>query len=136
MRRYLLDSGIAQDCVDRRRGVDQRVRELRKQGNKIGIGMPVLGELWAGVEASTTRDRNLDRLRHALSLFVIWPYDKRAAQEYGRVFAQLRRIGRPMQQIDMQIAAIALSLGNCTVVSSDSDLAAVPGLAVEEWSKI
>ena len=44
---------------------------------------------------------------------------------FGRIFAELRRIGRPMQQIDIQIAAIALSLGNCTVVSADSDLAAV-----------
>jgi tRNA(fMet)-specific endonuclease VapC len=36
-----------------------------------------------------------------------------------------------MQQIDIQIAAIALSLGNCTVLSADSDLTAVPGLTVE-----
>jgi tRNA(fMet)-specific endonuclease VapC len=40
-----------------------------------------------------------------------------------------------MQQIDIQIAAVALSLGNCTVVSGDSDLSAVPGLTVEKWSE-
>jgi tRNA(fMet)-specific endonuclease VapC len=34
----------------------------------------------------------------------------------------------------MLIAAIALSLGNTTVVSADSDLAAVPGLTVENWA--
>lgn len=39
-----------------------------------------------------------------------------------------------MQQIDIQIAAIALSLGRCTVVSKDSDLSAVPGLDVENWA--
>jgi len=39
-----------------------------------------------------------------------------------------------MQQIDIQVAAIALSLGNCTVVSSDSDLKAIPGLKVENWA--
>jgi len=38
-----------------------------------------------------------------------------------------------MQVIDMMIAAIALSLGNCTVVTTDSDLSAVPGLSVENW---
>jgi predicted nucleic acid-binding protein len=32
------------------------------------------------------------------------------------------------------IAATALALGNCTVVSADSDLVAVPGLTVENWS--
>jgi tRNA(fMet)-specific endonuclease VapC len=40
-----------------------------------------------------------------------------------------------MQVVDVQIAAIALSLGNCIVVSKDSDLAAVPGLIVEDWSQ-
>lgn len=39
-----------------------------------------------------------------------------------------------MQQIDIQIAAIALTLGNCTVVTTDSDLSAVPGLPVENWT--
>lgn len=43
-------------------------------------------------------------------------------------------MGRPMQQIDIQIAAIARTLGDCTVVSSDTDLAAVPGLTVENWT--
>jgi len=37
-------------------------------------------------------------------------------------------------RIDIQIAAIARSLGNTIVVSSDSDLAAVSGLAVENWA--
>ena len=32
------------------------------------------------------------------------------------------------------LAAVAFALGNCTVVTKDSDLAAVPGLAVEVWS--
>ena len=35
--------------------------------------------------------------------------------------------------LDTGIAAVALTLGNCAVVSKDSDLAAVPGLSVENW---
>jgi len=31
------------------------------------------------------------------------------------------------------IAAIAKTLGDCSVVSTDSDLLAVPGLNVENW---
>jgi tRNA(fMet)-specific endonuclease VapC len=34
----------------------------------------------------------------------------------------------------MQIAAVALSLGNTTVVTKDTDFNAIPGLAVENWS--
>ena len=69
-----------------------------------------------------------------LTLFVLWPFDEAAAWEYGRLYAELKRIGRPMQQIDIQIAAIAFSLGNCTVVTTDSDLSAVPGLRTENWA--
>jgi len=80
--------------------------------------------------------RNLHRLRHALSRLVVWPYTNEAAAQFGRVFAELRRIGRPMQQIDIMVAAIAFSLGNCTVVTSDTDLPEVPGLAVENWAVV
>lgn len=134
MRRYLLDTGIAQDFINRRHGVLGRVDAERRAGNRIGICTPVLGELWAGVEGSVSRERNLQRLRLALSRLIVWPYTNEAAAEFGRVFAELRRIGRPMQQVDIMVAAIAFSLGHCTVVTRDTDLIAVPGLMVENWA--
>jgi tRNA(fMet)-specific endonuclease VapC len=39
-----------------------------------------------------------------------------------------------MQKIDVQIAAIARTLGRCVVVTKDRDLVAVPGLTVENWA--
>jgi hypothetical protein len=51
----------------------------------------------------------MQRLRTALPALKLWPFDQK-------------------------IAAIARSMGNCTVVSADSDLGAVPGLAVENWA--
>jgi tRNA(fMet)-specific endonuclease VapC len=134
VRKFLLDTGSAQDFIDGRNGVRERADAERRSGHRLGICVPVLGELWSGVEGSVTRERNAPRLRHALSRLVVWPYDNKAAEEYGRLFAKLRRRGRPLQQIDMQIAAIALSLGNTTVVRADSDLVAVPGLTVENWA--
>ena len=71
---------------------------------------------------------------NSLSDFILWPYTEEAAREFGRLFIDLRRAGRPMPQIDIQIAAIALTLGHCTVVTKDSDFAAIPGLDHEDWS--
>jgi tRNA(fMet)-specific endonuclease VapC len=134
MRRFLLDTGIAGDFIDRRRGVFERARDEVARGNRIGIGIPVLAELAFGIELSISRDRNIQSLRTARHAWKVWPFDDRAAYEYGRLAAALRRIGRPMQQIDIMIAAIAISLGNCTVVTADTDLSAVPGLPVENWA--
>jgi tRNA(fMet)-specific endonuclease VapC len=134
VRRFLLDTGCAGDYIDRRRGVPERAREEVSRGNRVGICVPVLAELWYGVELSSSRDRNAQQLQRALPSLKVWPFTEEAAEEYGRLAAELRRIGRPMGKIDIQIAAIALSLGNTTVVSADSDLAAVPGLKVENWA--
>ncbi len=42
-------------------------------------------------------------------------------------------VSRPMPQIDIMTAAIAFALGQCTVVTTDSDRALVPELSVENW---
>jgi tRNA(fMet)-specific endonuclease VapC len=134
MRRYLLDTGVAGDFINSRRGVRLRVQEETRRGNRIGICVPVLGELYFGVEHSKSRDKNLQLLLVALGHLTVWPYTNEASKEYGRLFAELRRVGRLMQQVDVMLAAIALSLGNCTVVTTDSDFTAIPGLRTENWT--
>jgi tRNA(fMet)-specific endonuclease VapC len=134
MTRYLLDTGAAGDYIHRRRGVYERAREAVRGGHRVGIGLPGLAELWYGVENSSARERNADRLRRVLPELILWPLTEPAAEEYGRIAAELRRIGRPIGKIDMLIAAIAVSLGTTTVVSADNDLTAVPGVNVENWS--
>jgi tRNA(fMet)-specific endonuclease VapC len=132
--RYLFDTGIAGDYMNRRNGVHDRARQVVTRGHRIGIVVPVLGELRGGVELSASRERNHQRLEIALAAWTVWPFDERAAREFGRLFALLRRAGRSMQTVDIQLAAVAFSLGNCVVVSADSDLRAIPGLTVENWA--
>jgi tRNA(fMet)-specific endonuclease VapC len=133
MRRYLLDTNTAADWIEKRRSVPDRAVEANRRGDRIGIGIPVLAELYFGAENSHSKERSLQQLRSAVKRLTIWPFDGRAAAEFGRLAAELRRRGRPMQVMDVMIAAIALTLGNCTVVSSDSDFAAIPELPVENW---
>ena len=135
MTRYLFDTGIAGDYINRRGQVRARAARATKAGHRVGICPPVLGELWDGVFGSATRDFNERLLLRHLDHFKLGPLDAAACREYGRLSAELRRRGRKMQQADLQIAAIALTLGDCVVVSKDSDLRAVPGLTVEDWSR-
>lgn len=89
----------------------------------------------AGIELSNDPPKHLKRLAQNLGSLIVWPFDVIAADWYGKLFAQLRRIGRPMQQVDIQIAAIAFTLGSTIVVTKDSDFAAIQGLRIEDWSK-
>lgn len=133
MTRFLLDTNMAGHYINRRQGVFDRARIEVANGNPLGIGVPVLAELVAGIEHSSSRDRNMKRLKTTLASLRLWPFDSSAAFEYGRIYAELARLGRPIGVVDMMIAAITMTLGNCKVVSSDSDLLAVPGLKLEDW---
>jgi tRNA(fMet)-specific endonuclease VapC len=128
-----MDTNAAADLVAKRGSVLDRAKEARRSGGRLGISIPVLAELYYGVEFSSTRDKNLERLERARAGLTVWPFDEKAAAEFGRPRAELRRQGRPMQGIDIMTAAIARCLGNCTVVTSDSDLAAVTGLSIANW---
>ncbi len=135
MSKYLLDSNAVADCIFPRRGVDQRVLQARQLGHVIGTALPVVAEVLGCIEYSQTRERNLLILNRKLALFRLWPFTLDVAREYGSLFAELRRMGRPMQVIDMMVAATAQSLTDCIVVTTDSDLSAVPGLKVENWAE-
>jgi tRNA(fMet)-specific endonuclease VapC len=134
MRRFLLDTNSAGHHINRRRGVRERALAEIARGNRIGICVPVLGELWFGVENSASRDRNVQRLLTAVADWTVWPYDSTAAAHYGQIAAEMKRRGRPIGPIDMQIAAVARTLSHCTIVSTDRDLTAVDGLVVENWA--
>ena len=94
MTRFLLGTNAASDFVNRRYGVFERATQEVEAGNSIGIGIPVLAELVAGIERSKSRDRNMRSLRLALGFLKLWPFDPSAAFEYGRLHAELARMGR------------------------------------------
>jgi tRNA(fMet)-specific endonuclease VapC len=134
MRRYLLDTGIAGEYIKRRPQVRQRALQRKRLADVLGICTPILGELYFGIELSTNPVKRRTALLRALPDWKVWPYTEAAAEEFGRLYALLKQRGRPMQAIDVQIAAIALTLGNCTIVTKDSDFKAIPGLTLEDWS--
>ena len=122
MRRFLLDTGITALHLDRKRGVFERAAVEVARENRVGIAAPVLAEIAFRAEGSPQRDRNVLRLRQALDVWKLWLVDTAAALEYGRPAFELKTIGRPMGQNEIMIAAVALSLGNTTVVTIDADL--------------
>ena len=133
MKKLLLDSGILSDYINRRRSVYDRVNEIASQRVRIGTCVPVVAEIAFGIEASKSREQNMQRLQNALPSLVVWPFDQEAAFRYGSIAAELRRTGRTMQVVDIMVGAIALNLGDCKVVTTDSDLLSIPGITVERW---
>jgi predicted nucleic acid-binding protein len=96
---------------------------------EVWLPLIVLGELYAGFELGSQRERNEKQLESFLnrpSVGVLFP-DNETARQYGRIFHLLRRQGTPIPTNDIWIAALALQ-HDLLLDSSDKHFKYVPGL--------
>lgn len=94
--------------------------------------MPAVGELYFAIYASHRFDENMTNLRSLLASIVVLPFDATAAEEYGRIRAELKVAGRPIPSTDAQIAAVA-RVHQLTVLTADRHFQYVDRLSAQSW---
>lgn len=97
--------------------------------NEIFVPLIVIGELRAGFKIGRQEQANeslLDDFLDLPNVTILWPGEK-TSQEYAGVYAQLRKIGKPIGTNDMWIAAICLENG-LPLLTLDSHFQHVEGL--------
>ena len=102
-------------------------------GSEFLITTIALGELFYGAYNSARVEQNVERLREIiLPNMIVYDFDVVAAEEFGKIQAELRAEGRPIPTADAQIAAIARAHG-LTLLTSDSHFSLVNNLSIEDW---
>jgi len=129
---YLLDTNHITYLLGGSETLRQRIQAAATTGQRFGITVTVLGELFYASYASQRRDENLQALRAFVTDVVLWPFDEAAAEEFGRIQAEQKIKGRPIPPLDAQIAAVA-RLHNLTLLTGDHHFQFVEHLAVENW---
>lgn len=132
MAEYLLDTNHVSKFLDGEESVTHRVELARTSGDRFGISMTILGELYFAAYASQRREVNLARLLGVLDEVIVWEYDRLAAEEFGRIQAEQKVKGLPIPSTDAQIAAVARVHG-LTVLSRDRHFSFVDGIRIENW---
>lgn len=130
--RYMLDTNV---CIDLIRGKPQRVIDRIRDHIDHGmcISSVTLAELEYGVEKSVRKEQNRTALLNMLTIFKILPFDDSAAEEYGRIRADLEGRAVPIGPLDMLIAAHAKAEELVLVTNNIREFTRVKGLAVEDW---
>ena len=75
MTRYILDTNALSALINHLHGVDLRAQDARRRGAHVGTCVPVVGELFYGLELSTSRDANLKRARTGVKKLKLWPLE-------------------------------------------------------------
>jgi toxin FitB len=137
---FLLDTNVVSELV--RRHPDRGVVAWTAQQDaaELHLSAITLGELIRGVERLAADDRRarLERwLRDELPRQFrgrILPFDRAAAEIWGRMMGEADRLGRPRPAIDAQIAAIAHRHDLTMVTRNTADFEQLGLPLVNPWS--
>jgi tRNA(fMet)-specific endonuclease VapC len=127
---YLLDTNI---CVALNRGHPAVITQFEDKGAECYIPTLVLAELYKGVYCSQRVAQNLMKLENLLSLLAIVPFDDAAAEDFGKLQGQLRRMGKPTGEMDALIASVARSRGDTVVTDNTRHFENIPDLQLANW---
>jgi len=107
---------------------------LRKLKSNPPIFLPniVLGELYYGAMLSKLSKENIYRIEEFAKQCVALNCDKDTSLHYGKIKSSLKRIGKPIPENDIWIAALAIQ-HKLKLVTRDRHFDFIEGLEKEEW---
>lgn len=126
----LLDTNI---CVALLKQNALAVRKFNAKAGFCYLSTIVVAELYKGVYCSRRRWQNLTVLEQFLSLMPIVEFDSIAAEEFGKIQAELRRIGKPTGEIEAIIGAVARSRQDTLLTNNTRHFMNISGLQLENW---
>ncbi len=127
---YLLDSNICIAIINQNFSA---LAEFGIKSNQCYISTIVMAELYKGVYCSQQIQQNLTTLKIFTNSVKIVDFDQNASEEFGKIQAELRRIGRPTGVLDAAIAAVARSRGDILVTNNTRDFINISALQLEDW---
>ena len=132
--KYMLDTNI---CIYAIKHKPPEVIQnfLMHDPEELCISSITYGELMHGVEKSQAVERNRVAITMFLSSIAILPFECKAAEEYGKVRADLERKGTPIGPMDLLIAGHARAEGLILVTNNTREFFRVEDLEVEDWTK-
>lgn len=132
MTHYLLDTNHLSPLVTATHPVRGHVLERAAAGDSFAIATPALSEFLFGIGQTARREENQSSWQAMADSFAYYHIDRLDAEAAAALRLHLRSTGRQLALVDALVAVIALRHG-LTLLTTDSDFAAIPGLPQENW---
>ena len=127
---YLLDTNI---CIALMKNNSSAVSEFTQKVESCYLSTIVVSELYKGVYCSRRFEDNLKTLDEFIGLMPIIEFDLQAASEFGKIQAELRKIGKPTGELDAMIAAVARSRRFILVTNNIRHFENIFNLELQNW---
>jgi len=128
----MLDTNICSYIIrNQREAIKKKLKEVESE-HRVALSTIVVSELLYGAYKKGSK-KLIEVIKNFIEYFTIYEYDLKAAEEYGKLRAELERKGEVIGAYDLQIAAHALSLEAILVTNNEREFKKVKHLKIENW---
>ena len=128
---FMLDTDISSYIIKRRPAT--LVEKFEMHGQTLNVSVITATELRFGAERAG-RPKLAELVEAYLDRLAILDWTNEVTHHYARIRMELERSGKPIGNMDLLIAAHAVSHGMTVVTNNLKHFSNVPGLKVEVWS--
>ena len=130
---YLLDTNIVSYYLRRSSaGLEVKLNQALR-GDQCAVSVITRAELRYGQAAMAAEDKRRAFIDGFLVRVPNLPWTPAAADHFGALKSQLKREGKPIGELDTQIAAHALAEGLILVTHNTRHFDRITGLKLEDW---
>lgn len=108
---------------------------LIEMADILFLPVVVMGELFYGALNSAKPKKNEQAVHKLSTQFVLVPIDEAIAIRYATIRLKLKKMGHPIPENDIWIAATCLELG-ISLLTRDGHFDYIHGLEVINWEKL
>ncbi len=113
--------------------IKEKLKEVERE-HTVALSTIVVSELLYGAYKNGSR-KLIKVVENFIECFEICEFDLKAAEEYGKLRADLEKERKIIGAYDLQIAAHAIALGAILVTNNEKEFKRVRNLQVENWLK-
>jgi len=129
-----LDTTFVIDLLRKNPAAEEKLAILAKRNDSPCATVVTVGELFYGAYKSKHVEAEKEKVREALSGFVILEMNEHGAEKFGQILSTLDKSGQKINDRDVMIAAIAISKGEDVLVTRNKkDFDKIPGILVETY---
>lgn len=129
---YLLDTDISSYIIKERPA--SVLKNLEKHASEtIGISVVTYAELIYGVERSASKKINRSIVENFVQRLFVYPWEHTAAKNYALILTSLEKLGNPIGNMDMMIAAHAKALKATLVTNNNKHFKKISNLKLQNW---
>ena len=128
---YLIDTDIIIFGITGNQKVQQRISE--KEAISKAISIITYGELLYGAKKSSQTDKNSAIIYRLAEIFPIIGISRAVIEAFADVKLSLEKQGDKLADLDLLIAATALSLNYTLVTNNIKHYKRIKGLKLENW---